>query len=43
MKAIIEQSKGTISFTSIEGKGITFVVKLPLAGMTKKEGDRALS
>ncbi len=29
-KKIIEEHKGTISFASIEGKGTTFIIKLPL-------------
>lgn len=43
VKAIIEQSKGKISFVSTEGKGTTFTVDLPLSGMTKKQGSKALS
>lgn len=43
VKAIIEISEGKIWFKSKENKGTTFYVALPLAGMTKKEGTRALT
>lgn len=42
VKAIIEQFKGEIAFTSEEDKGTTFTVKLPIVGVTKKEGQRGL-
>lgn len=37
-KTIVEISGGTIWFTSVEKKGTTFFVRLPLSGMHKKEG-----
>lgn len=42
-KAIIEQTKGKIWFESEENKGTTFYVTLPLSGMQKKEGYKALN
>ena len=43
VKSIIEDSAGKIWFESEENKGTTFFVTLPLAGMKKKEGTKALS
>lgn len=42
IKAIIEQSRGSITFESEEGKGTTFRVYLPLSGMKDKQGSRPL-
>ncbi len=38
VKSIIENSGGKISFKSVENKGTTFTITLPLSGMRKKEG-----
>lgn len=43
VKSILEHSGGNIRFESVENKGTTFFVKLPLSGMIKKEGDKPLS
>ncbi|MFA6132221.1 MAG: PAS domain S-box protein [Patescibacteria group bacterium] len=43
VKAILDQSGGTIEFKSEENKGTTFTVVLPLKGMVKKEGTKSLS
>ncbi|MBI5466767.1 MAG: PAS domain S-box protein [Candidatus Kerfeldbacteria bacterium] len=43
VKAIVEQSGGSISFTSKPKIGTTFTVKLPRSGMRAKAGSRALS
>ena len=43
VKAIVDQSGGTIKFESEENKGTKFVVTLPIKGMTKKEGTKSLS
>jgi signal transduction histidine kinase len=43
VKSIVDHSRGSISFTSEEGKGTTFFVTLPLDGMEKKDGIRKLS
>ncbi len=42
VKQIIDSVEGSISFTSKEGEGSTFVVKIPLAGMRRREGTRIL-
>jgi PAS domain S-box-containing protein len=42
LKAILEQTKGSIRFTSEEGKGTTFIVTIPLTGMPEKKGTRKL-
>jgi signal transduction histidine kinase len=42
VKAIIDHSGGNIWFESEENKGTTFYVTLPLGGMKKKEGTKAL-
>jgi signal transduction histidine kinase len=43
VKAIIEQSGGTISFVSEENKGTTFHVTFPKSGMKPKSGNKGLS
>ncbi len=43
IKSIVENSGGKIWFDSLEGKGTTFYVTLPLSGMERKTGSRALS
>lgn len=42
VKSILEHTRGRITFSSIEGKGSTFVVTLPLSGMKKKTGTKKL-
>jgi PAS domain S-box-containing protein len=37
IKSILDQCGGSVSFKSVEGKGTTFQVAIPLAGMQKKE------
>ncbi|MEK7586601.1 MAG: ATP-binding protein [Patescibacteria group bacterium] len=43
VKSIVEQAGGRVWFDSLESKGTTFYVTLPLSGMVKKTGSRALS
>ena len=43
VKSVVEHSGGKIWFESEENKGTTFYVELPLGGMEKKEGTKALS
>lgn len=43
VKSVIEHAGGTIQFTSEEGKGTTFFIKLPKVGMHKKTGTKSLS
>jgi PAS domain S-box-containing protein len=43
VKSILDHSSGKISFESEEGKGSVFRVAIPLKGMVKKEGKKALS
>ena len=43
VKSIVDHSGGQIWFESEENKGTTFYVTLPLAGMKKKEGTKALA
>ncbi|MFZ2881438.1 MAG: ATP-binding protein, partial [Candidatus Moraniibacteriota bacterium] len=43
VKSIVEQSDGAVWFESIENKGTTFFVRIPLSGMKKKEGSKTLS
>ncbi len=42
VKSIIEHTEGTIRFESEENKGTTFYISLPIEGMKKKEGTKAL-
>lgn len=42
VKSIVEHEDGTIWFTSTEGKGSTFYVKFPLAGMKKNSEAKPL-
>lgn len=42
VKAIVDQSGGKVWFESFENKGTTFFVTIPLSGMKKKEGTKAL-
>lgn len=42
VKSVIEQSGGKVWFESVESKGSTFYVSLPLSGMKKKEGTKKL-
>ena len=42
VKQILMSSGGSISFISKEGIGSTFEVRLPLSGMSKREGPRVL-
>ena len=41
-KTLVEEWGGTISFTSEEGKGTTFTVTIPPAGMQPREGEVTL-
>ncbi len=43
VKAIVEQSGGSITFVSEENKGTTFYVIFPKNGMSKKKGGKELS
>lgn len=43
LKAIMEETNGTIGFTSREGQGTTFRVTIPLEGMPEKKGTRQLT
>lgn len=42
VKSIVEQSQGKVWFVSKEHQGTTFYVALPLSGMQKKQGSKAL-
>jgi PAS domain S-box-containing protein len=43
LKSIVEESGGSVEFTSVLNEGSTFTVFLPLSGMKKKEGGKSLS
>lgn len=43
VKSIVEVSGGKIEFDSLEGKGSTFRVLMPLSGMLKKAGAKGLT
>lgn len=43
VKSIVEQVGGRIWFDSLESKGTTFYVTLPLSGMTRRSGAKQLS
>ncbi|MCX6808555.1 MAG: ATP-binding protein [Candidatus Berkelbacteria bacterium] len=42
IKSILDNTGGTIRFESVQNKGTTFFVTIPLKGMTKKEGTKAI-
>jgi len=42
VKIIVNNAGGKIWFESIENKGTTFFIRLPLSGMQKKEGTKSL-
>jgi two-component system, OmpR family, phosphate regulon sensor histidine kinase PhoR len=41
-RSIVEQFGGSITFTSEEGRGTSFTVRLPVAGVTAREGRQTL-
>jgi PAS domain S-box-containing protein len=43
IKSLIDRGNGKIWFESVENKGTTFYVTLPLSGMEKKDGSKQLS
>jgi PAS domain S-box-containing protein len=43
IKSILDSSQGSIRFESKENQGTTFFVKIPLSGMKKKSGSKAIS
>jgi len=43
VKAVVEAAGGRIWFDSLEGRGSSFFITLPLAGMTKKAGVKGLT
>lgn len=43
VKSIVEENKGSITFHSKEDVGTTFTILLPLSGMKKKEGAKAIT
>lgn len=43
VKAVVETAGGRIWFDSLEGRGTTFFITLPLTGMTKREGVKGLT
>lgn len=42
VKQIVDSAGGSISFTSKEGEGTIFIVKIPSSGMKRREGTRIL-
>jgi PAS domain S-box-containing protein len=42
VKSIMDASGGSVSFTSVQNKGTTFVITLPATGMARKEGTKPL-
>ena len=42
-KSVMEQTGGSISFVSKEGKGTTFFIAIPRSGMSKRDGNKGLS
>jgi len=43
VKAIVTHAGGKVWFTSVENKGTTFYVQIPLSGMTRKTGTKTLA
>ncbi len=43
VKAIIDEIKGKVWFDSVENKGTTFYVTIPLSGMTPRKGTKMLT
>lgn len=42
VRSIVTHANGKISFKSVENKGTTFYLEIPLSGMKKKEGDKKI-
>ena len=42
-KTVVDAAGCDIAFTSVEQKGTTFTVTIPLSGMLRKDGTRPLS